>query len=151
MADNSKRKNRDGPTPNTQHPTPNTWYPLAGDPILGSVWWCDGSALSFEAYFKRRPVLVVSQDSGNRVHVMPLSSKRRFGQEQMVTHDGGISFMTGAMTAVSVAALQKSLGVWAGFENWQREQERIVEALEAERRRREQWKQRWARLLFWKR
>jgi len=95
-------------------------------PEPGTVWWCDGPALSFEAHFKRRPVLVlgVREKEGENgtivceVIVAPLSSKRRYGQEQAVTHRGGISYLTGRIAAVPPDALLSSLGVWEGFAKW---------------------------------
>ena len=84
----------------------------------GQVWWCDGLALSFEVHFKRRPVLVLGVLEESEVMVAPLSSKQRFGQEQAVTHDGGISYLTGQVATVSQTALLKPLGVWEGFPEW---------------------------------
>ncbi len=96
----------------------------------GQVWWCDGSALAFEAHFKRRPVLVLGvRDPGPdgatpEVVVAPLSSARRFGQEQAVTHAGGVSYLTGHMVTVPSDALRKPLGTWDGFAAWSEEQNR---------------------------
>ena len=91
-------------------------------PEPGTVWWCDGAALAFEAYFKRRPVLVLRPLDDDTVLVAPLSSKRRFGQEQAVTHGGGVSFLTGQVCEVSADALLSPLGAWDGFEAWRAEQ-----------------------------
>jgi hypothetical protein len=84
----------------------------------GQVWWCDGAALAFEAYFKRRPVLVVTPGDAGGWQVIPLSSKRRFGQETAVTHAGGISYMTGALVTVPARSLVKPFGAWDGFTVW---------------------------------
>jgi hypothetical protein len=84
----------------------------------GQVWWCDGAALAFEAYFKRRPVLVVAPGDVGGWNVIPLSSQRRFGQETPVTHAGGVSFMTGALVLVPPRSLVKPLGIWEGFPAW---------------------------------
>jgi hypothetical protein len=84
----------------------------------GQVWWCDGAALAFEAYFKRRPVLVVAPGDSAGWQVIPLSSKRRFGQETAVTHAGGVSYMTGALVTVPTRNLVKPLGTWDGFTTW---------------------------------
>jgi hypothetical protein len=97
----------------------------------GQVWWCDGAALSFEAHFKRRPVLVLGVRDGEgasggseppEVVVAPLSSRRRFGQEQAVTHAGGVSFLTGHIAVVARESLLKPLGAWDGFGAWAAEQ-----------------------------
>ena len=102
---------------------------LAVEP--GQVWWCDGAALSFEAYFKRRPVLVLGLRDGEGesggsgpvgIVVAPLSSRRRFGQEQAVTHAGGVSFLTGHIAVVARESLLKPLGSWDGFGAWAAEQ-----------------------------
>jgi hypothetical protein len=84
----------------------------------GQVWWCDGASLAFEAYFKRRPVLVVAPGDSGGWQVIPLSSKRRFGQETPVTHGGGVSYMTGVLVAVPARSLVKPLGAWEGFAAW---------------------------------
>jgi len=103
----------------------------------GQVWWCDGVALGFEAHFKRRPVLVLQircgEDdpvggSGDTLLVAPLSSKRRFGQEQTVTHAGGVSYLTGQAAEVSADALLSPLGTWDGFAAWRAEQQEAAEA-----------------------
>lgn len=91
-------------------------------PTPGTVWWCDGAALAFEAYFKRRPILVLSVLGDGTLLVAPLSSKRRFGQEQAVTHSGGVSFLTGQVCEVSADALLSPLGAWEDFEAWRAEQ-----------------------------
>ncbi len=97
----------------------------------GQVWWCDGAALSFEAHFKRRPVLVLAileENDALFLLVAPLSSKRRHGQEQAVTHVGGVSYLTGAAVPVPTAALLTPLGAWDGFAHWRAEQEQAAEA-----------------------
>jgi hypothetical protein len=88
----------------------------------GQVWWCDGVALSFEPYFKRRPVLIVAVEEDGTLVVMPLSSRRHYGQETAVLHAGGTSYMTGAWTRVTAANLAKPLGEWADFAAWEAEQ-----------------------------
>src|SRR5438128_364296 len=88
----------------------------------GQVWWCDGVALSFEPYFKRRPVLIVAVEEDGTLVVMPLSSRRRFGQETAVLHAGGTSYMTGGWTRVAAANLAKPLGIWPDFAAWEAEQ-----------------------------
>jgi hypothetical protein len=88
----------------------------------GQVWWCDGVALGFEAHFKRRPVLVLSE-TAETLLVAPLSSRPHHGQERQVTHKGGISFLTGRALEVSPDALLAPLGVWDGFDNWRAEQQ----------------------------
>lgn len=104
---------------NSDSPTPDPGPRIAP----GTVWWCDGVALSFEAHFKRRPVLVLGVRVGEsgesaEVVVAPLSSRLRYGQEQAVTHAGGVSYLTGQVATVPAAALYKSLGAWDGFADW---------------------------------
>lgn len=104
----------------------------------GQVWWCDGVALGWEAHFKRRPVLLLARvnkesassvgDDAARFLVLPLSSRRRFGQERAVTHEGGVSYFSDRPAAVSAAALLSPLGTWDGFAAWRAEQERASEA-----------------------
>lgn len=60
--------------------------------------------------------------------VAPLSSKRRYGQEQTVTHAGGISYLTGSAAEVPRSALLTPLGAWDGFTVWQDEQQRAADA-----------------------
>jgi hypothetical protein len=84
----------------------------------GQVWWCDGIALAFDPYYKRRPVLIVGVE-GDTAHIIPLSSKRRYGQETAVTHGRGVSYMAGPVRPVPATALLKSLGSWDGFAEWQ--------------------------------
>lgn len=93
------------------------------DPIPGTVWWCDGVSLAFDPYYKRRPVLVVAEEEDNLLAVIPLSSKRRYGQETEVTHDKGSSYMTGTVLRVEKSALAKSLGIWEGFSAWYTDQQ----------------------------
>jgi hypothetical protein len=88
----------------------------------GQVWWCDGVALSFDPYYKRRPVLIAAAEEDGTLVVIPLSSRRHFGQETVVTHTGGISYMTGTWTRVEPGSLVKSLGEWPGFAEWETEQ-----------------------------
>ena len=95
----------------------------------GQVWWCDGVALGFEAHFKRRPVLVLEIRSDNLL-VAPLSSKRPHGQEQAVTHAGGVSFLTGRAARVPPNALLSPLGAWEGFDAWRMEQEKAAQTAE---------------------
>lgn len=87
----------------------------------GQVWWCDGVALEFEPHFKRRPVLLLAV--GERLLVAPLSSKRVQGQEQAVTHRGGVSYLTGKAVEISADALLSPLGAWDGFADWRAAQE----------------------------
>ena len=89
----------------------------------GQVWWCDGAALGFEAYFKRRPVLVLTVGDDDTLLVAPLSSKRRFGQEHEVTHDRGVSYLTGTVATVPTVALDAYLGDWPGFPAWRESQQ----------------------------
>jgi len=103
--------------------------------LPGQVWWCDGVALGFEAHFKRRPALVLRVcrsehpgEDGDTLLVAPLSSKRRFGQEQAVTHAGGVSYLTGRAAEVPVNALLSPLGTWDGFTEWQATQQQAAEA-----------------------
>lgn len=93
----------------------------------GQVWWCDGLALGFEAHFKRRPVLLLEARGGETLLVAPLSSRRRFGQETRVTHDGGASYLTGRAAEVPRAALLAPLGFWEGFAAWQETQRAAAE------------------------
>ena len=93
----------------------------------GQVWWCDGAALSFEAHFKRRPVLILDIQGG-LLRVAPLSSKRRHGQEQQVTHTGGVSYLTGQIAEVPAVALLTPLSAWDGFARWRAEQEQAAAA-----------------------
>ena len=102
--------------------------PPPDDIAPGQVWWCDGVALGFEAHFKRRPVLVLQVRDEDRLLVAPLSSRRRYGQEQAVTHEGGISFLTGRAAEVPLGALLTSLGAWDGFPAWEAEQQRAAES-----------------------
>jgi mRNA-degrading endonuclease toxin of MazEF toxin-antitoxin module len=99
-------------------------------PEPGTVWWCDGHYLAFEAHFKRRPVLILAAQEDGTLLVAPLSSKRRHGQEQAVTHAGGLSFLTGDVRSVPPTALQKPLGSWEGFAAWHAEQEAASRAAE---------------------
>lgn len=99
------------------------------DVAPGQVWWCDGVALSFEPCFKRRPVLVLTVSASAAgpealLAVAPLSSHRRCGQEQAVTHAGGVSYLTGSICEVPLSALYRPLGVWEGFADWQAAQMR---------------------------
>lgn len=88
------------------------------DVAPGQVWWCDGVSLGFEAHFKRRPVLVLAVRDSGTLLVAPLSSKRSVGQEQAVTHAGGVSFLTGRAAEVPAEALLSPLGAWEGFDAW---------------------------------
>jgi hypothetical protein len=96
----------------------------------GQVWWCDGVALGFEARFKRRPVLVLEVRAGGVLLVAPLSTKRVHGQERMVTHAGGASFLTGSASEVSANVLLSPLGAWEGFAAWRAEQAQAARAAE---------------------
>jgi hypothetical protein len=98
------------------------------EPTSGDVWWCDGVALGFEAHFKRRPVLVLTVNDDGSLLVAPLSSKRLQGQETPVTHDGGVSYLTGRACTVPPDALLSPLGTWEGFADWRASQERAAEA-----------------------
>ena len=60
--------------------------------------------------------------------VAPLSSRRRYGQEQAVTHAKGVSYLTGGAVPVPPAALLTPLGAWDGFADWRDEQARAAEA-----------------------
>jgi len=103
--------------------------PPPADVAPGQVWWCDGAALSFEAHFKRRPVLVLAiLEENDMLLVAPLSSRRRYGQEQAVTHAKGVSYLTGGAVPVPPAALLTPLGAWDGFADWRDEQARAAEA-----------------------
>lgn len=103
-------------------PTESSPYPSRDTILPGHVWWCDGISLAFDPYYKRRPVLIVGIEE-DTLHVIPLSSKRRYGQETAVTHNRGVSYMTGAIHQVPTAALQKSLGSWVGFSAWYESQQ----------------------------
>jgi hypothetical protein len=88
-------------------------------PAPGQVWWCEGSSLQFEAHFKTRPVLLVDEAEGNELWlVMPLSSRRRFGQELRVIHGNKTSYMTGKQAIVTTMALVSYSGDWADFDDW---------------------------------
>ena len=87
----------------------------------GQVWWCEGGAMGFEARFKTRPALVIVAQEGGDWLVMPLSSKRRFGQEPIVTHGGKVSYMTGGRAVVPASALISFSGNWEGFPAWRDE------------------------------
>ena len=63
--------------------------------------------------------------------VAPLSSKRLCGQEQAVTHNGGVSFLTGRALEVPATALLSPLGAWDGFDAWREAQQNA--AVTAER------------------
>lgn len=91
-------------------------------PEPGTIWWCDGTALEFEANFKRRPVLILAIRDDASLVVAPLSSHRRYGQEQEVAHSGGVSYMTGTVSCIIADALLKPLGRWEGFEAWREQQ-----------------------------
>ncbi len=93
----------------------------------GQVWWCDGVALGFEAHFKRRPVLVLAVNDDGSLLVAPLSSRRFQGQEQAVTHAGGVSFLTGRAVEVPAAALLSPLGTWEGFATWRAAQQQAAD------------------------
>jgi hypothetical protein len=96
--------------------------PEAPSPVApGQVWWCEGVALSFDPYYKRRPVLVVAVEEDGSLVVMPLSSRRWYGQEIAVLHAGGTSYMTGAWTRLPAESLVKPLGDWEGFAAWEAE------------------------------
>lgn len=85
--------------------------------------------MSFEAHFKRRPVLVLAiLEENDALLVAPLSSRRRHGQEQAVTHAGGVSYLIGRAAEVPQSALLTPLGAWEGFADWRREQQRGAEA-----------------------
>lgn len=85
--------------------------------------------MSFEAHFKRRPVLVLAiLEENDALLVAPLSSHRRHGQEQAVTHAAGVSYLTGHAAEVPRSALRKPLGAWEGFADWRNEQQRAAEA-----------------------
>jgi hypothetical protein len=85
--------------------------------------------LSFEAHFKRRPVLVLAiLEENNALLVAPLSSQRRYGQERAVTHTGGVSYLTGRAAEVPRSALLTPLGAWEGFADWRNEQQHAAEA-----------------------
>ncbi len=86
-------------------------------------------ALSFEAHFKRRPIVVLAiLEENDTLLVAPLSSQRRHGQEKAVTHMDGVSYLTGRAAEVPRSALLKPLGVWEGFADWRNEQQRAAEA-----------------------
>ncbi len=102
--------------PDPQPEAPSN-FPPADRLRPGQVWWCDGVALGFEAHFKRRPVLVLAVQ-GDTLLVAPLSSRRRHGQEQAVTHEGGVSFLTDRALPVPADALLSPLGAWHGFHTW---------------------------------
>ena len=95
-------------------------------PSPGQAWWFDGAALGLEAHFKRRPVLVLDIRPDDTLLVAPLSSKRRHGQEQAVTHAGGVSFLTGQAIEVPAAALLSPLGSWEGFPVWRETQQQAA-------------------------
>lgn len=62
--------------------------------------------------------------------VAPLSSKRVHGQERMVTHAGGASFLTGRAIEAPANALLSPLGAWEGFDAWRAEQQAAQEVAE---------------------
>ena len=102
--------------------------PEGGGVLPGPVWWCDGVSLGFEAHFKRRPVLVLAINENGSLLVAPLSSRRYQGQEQAVTHEGGISYLTGRATDIPAEALLSPLGSWEGFEPWRAAQQQAADA-----------------------
>ena len=85
-------------------------------------------ALGFEAHFKRRPVLVLAVNENGTLLVAPLSSRRYQGQEQTVTHEGGISYLTGRATEIPAGALLSPLGNWEGFDSWRAAQQQAADA-----------------------
>ena len=106
----------------------------------GQVWWCDGAALEFEKHFKMRPVLVVEAQAENWI-VMPLSSKRRFGQEPLVTHGKTgerRSYMTAAQSVVPARALKSYSGDWQGFPVWRNSSSEVAPRMSL-----------WKRLSLW--
>jgi hypothetical protein len=92
----------------------------------GQVWWCDGVALSFDPYYKRRPILIVAVEEDGTLVVIPLSSRRHFGQETAVVHARGTSYMTGVWIRVGPDSLVKPLGEWPDFAGWEAEQRQAV-------------------------
>jgi hypothetical protein len=72
-------------------------------------------------------VLAILEEK-NALLVAPLSSKRRFGQEQAVTHAAGLSYLTGGAAQVPRSTLLTPLGVWEGFADWRGEQQRAADA-----------------------
>lgn len=118
MKDERKVMPEDGPP---LPPAADSLLAPRSDIVPGQVWWCDGIALQFDPYSKRRPVLIL-QVTDDGADVIPLSSRRRYGQETAVHHQGGISYMTGSIHPVPRTALQKPLGFWSEYPTWLEQQ-----------------------------
>ena len=94
---------------------------LSQAPRQGEIWWCQGGSLGLNDGSKTRPVLVVDFDGAADVLVLPLTSQKPETSGTLISHRGGVSWMTGNMAnarRVGKAALISPLGMWPGFAAW---------------------------------